>query len=71
MKIAVIGSGVAGLTSSFLLTSKAEVTLYEKDARLGGHANTKTLTIDGKSIAVDTGFMVYNPERYPHLIELF
>ncbi len=71
MKIAVIGSGVAGLTSSFLLTSKADVTLYEKDSRLGGHAHTKVLTIDGQTIPVDTGFMVYNPERYPHLIELF
>ena len=71
MKIAVIGSGVAGLTSSYLLTSKADVTLYEKDSRLGGHAHTKILTIDGQTIPVDTGFMVYNPERYPHLIELF
>jgi uncharacterized protein len=70
MKIAIIGSGVSGLTSAYLLAEKADVTLYEANSELGGHANTHTAIIDGKHIPVDTGFMVYNPERYPNFVEL-
>ena len=67
-KIAVIGSGVAGLSAAWLLSKTAEVTLYEKDARTGGHANTVMLR---GLPPVDTGFIVYNELNYPNLVALF
>lgn len=70
MKIAVIGAGVSGLASAYLLSPHAEVTVYEKEDRLGGHANTADITVGDKNIAVDTGFMVFNPHRYPYFVQL-
>lgn len=71
MKIAVVGAGIAGLGCAWLLSRKHEVVLFERDARLGGHANTvEVQTADG-SVAVDTGFIVYNTKSYPNLIALF
>ena len=70
-KIAVIGSGVAGLTAAYLLNKKHDVTLFEKNNRIGGH--TRTLIIpDGedKGLAVDTGFIVMNKKNYPHFSQL-
>ncbi len=66
-RVAVIGSGVAGLTAAHVLGGQARVTLYEADSRLGGHADTHV--VDG--IAVDTGFIVHNERTYPHLMRLF
>jgi predicted NAD/FAD-binding protein len=63
----VIGSGVAGLTAAHVLGRQARVTLYEADARLGGHADTHV--VDG--IPVDTGFIVHNERTYPNLMRLF
>lgn len=71
MKIAVIGAGVTGLGAAYALKDVHEVVLYEKDARLGGHANTVTVDYDGSPIDVDTGFIVYNHENYPNLVGLF
>jgi predicted NAD/FAD-binding protein len=75
MKIAVIGSGIAGLSTAWLLArdtaSRHEVVLFEKDARLGGHTNTIDVTLDGITHPVDTGFLVYNDWTYPNLIGLF
>jgi predicted NAD/FAD-binding protein len=71
LKIAVIGSGIAGLGSSLLLSSKHEVHLFENDNRLGGHAHTSDISIGGESVAVDTGFLVYNDLTYPHLRGMF
>lgn len=71
MRIAVIGSGVSGLTSALIAAPHAEVTLYESDSRLGGHADTQTILVGGRDIQVDTGFMVFNPPRYPTLMALF
>ncbi len=71
MKVAVIGAGVSGLGAAYALKDKAEVVLYEKDARLGGHANTVTIDYDGVAVDVDTGFIVYNTRNYPNLIGLF
>ncbi|MDP2259677.1 MAG: FAD-dependent oxidoreductase [Caulobacter sp.] len=71
MRTAVIGAGVAGLGAAWALKDKREVVLYEQDARVGGHANTVTIDYDGASIAVDTGFIVYNAENYPNLCGLF
>ncbi|HJQ01445.1 MAG TPA: FAD-dependent oxidoreductase [Jatrophihabitans sp.] len=71
-RIAVVGSGVAGLTAAYLLQRTADVTLYEADSRLGGHAHTHDL-LDrtGRSVQVDTGFIVHNPRTYPNLLRLF
>jgi predicted NAD/FAD-binding protein len=71
MRIAVVGSGVAGLGAAFALTDSAEVVLYEKDARLGGHARTVTITHDDRQLDVDTGFIVFNTRNYPNLVRLF
>jgi predicted NAD/FAD-binding protein/DUF1365 family protein len=66
-RIAVIGSGVAGLTAAHVAARSAQVTLYEADSRLGGHADTHE--VDG--LAVDTGFIVHNQRTYPTLLRLF
>jgi len=71
MRIAVIGSGVSGLGAAYALKDTAEVVLYEKEARLGGHARTVTIDYDGAPIDVDTGFIVYNERNYPNLVGLF
>jgi predicted NAD/FAD-binding protein len=65
MKVAVIGSGIAGLATARGLAQNHEVTLFEADDRLGGHTNTVTVTIDGKTVNVDTGFIVHNRRNYP------
>lgn len=70
MKIAVIGSGISGLASALLLSEQHEVTLFEKDTRLGGHSNTIDISFPDKRVSVDTGFMVYNPEVYTHFTKL-
>jgi predicted NAD/FAD-binding protein len=69
-RIAVVGSGVAGLTAAYLLQRAADVTLYEADGRLGGHAHTHDLTADNRVFAVDTGFIVHNRRTYPTLLRL-
>lgn len=70
-RVAVVGAGVAGLTAAYVLSKSARVTLYESDARLGGHADTHTVsTVDG-DLAVDTGFIVHNDRTYPTLQRLF
>ena len=70
MHIAVIGSGAAGLSAAWLLSSRHRVTLIEKDDRLGGHAHTATVP-GPTSLAVDTGFIVYNEPCYPNLTNWF
>ena len=67
-----IGSGVAGLTSAYVLQHEADVTLYEADARLGGHADTHDVVgPDGVLRSIDTGFIVHNLRTYPNLRRLF
>jgi len=71
-RIAVVGSGVAGLTAAYVLQRSAEVSLYEADARLGGHADThEVVGADGRLRSVDTGFIVHNRRTYPTLLRLF
>lgn len=70
MRIAVIGSGISGLTAAYLLSPHSKVTLYEKGSRLGGHANTALVQREGQTIPIDTGFMVFNPSRYPYFVSL-
>ncbi|GAP54258.1 amine oxidase [Arthrobacter sp. Hiyo6] len=71
-RIAVIGSGVAGLTAAYVLNQKDNVTLFEADSRLGGHAHTHDVAqADGTVLGVDTGFIVHNERTYPTLLRLF
>jgi predicted NAD/FAD-binding protein len=70
--VAVVGSGVSGLTAAYLLSRTHDVTLFEADDRLGGHAHTHDLTAsDGSEHAVDSGFIVHNDRTYPWLRKLF
>ncbi len=71
-RVAVIGSGVSGLTAAYLLQRRYDVALFEADPRLGGHAHTHELAgHGGRSIAVDSGFIVHNLRTYPLLTRLF
>ncbi len=71
MKIAVIGSGVSGLGAAWALSRTHDVTVFEAGATLGGHANTAEVSDGGRTIPVDTGFIVYNERNYPDLVRLF
>ncbi|HEX7748321.1 MAG TPA: FAD-dependent oxidoreductase [Bordetella sp.] len=70
MRIAVIGSGISGVASAYWLSHGHQVTLYEADGRLGGHTHTHQVEQDGRRYAVDTGFIVFNPENYPLFTQL-
>lgn len=70
-RIAVVGSGVAGLTAAYVASRTAGVTLYEADERLGGHADTHLVADGDRTLAIDTGFIVHNPRTYPVLLRLF
>jgi uncharacterized protein len=70
-RVAVVGSGIAGLAAARALLSRAQVTLYESDDWFGGHAHTVDVTLEGKTHGVDTGFLVFNERTYPQLIGLF
>lgn len=71
LRIAVIGSGIAGIASAWLLSSRHQVTLFEKNNYLGGHTHTHRFDDNGHTVAVDTGFIVFNRPNYPHLSGLF
>jgi len=72
MKIAVVGAGISGLSAAYYLSKKHKVDLFEKENQFGGHANTiKVSYADNKEIAVDIGFMVFNKNTYPNLINFF
>ena len=71
MKIAVVGSGISGLSAAYYLSKKHHVDLYEKEDHFGGHSHTIDLIFDKKKISVDIGFIVFNFETYPNLINFF
>jgi predicted NAD/FAD-binding protein len=70
MKIAVIGTGIAGNVAAWKLAQEHDITVYEADRRIGGHTNTIDVTLQGRSWAVDTGFIVFNDVTYPNFIAL-
>jgi len=70
MKIAIIGSGISGLTAAWLLHQQHEITVFESHHYPGGHTHTVDVDLDGEQHAVDTGFIVYNDRTYPNFIQL-
>ena len=70
-KVAVIGSGISGLSAAWLLSRSCHVTLFEADDRPGGHSNTADVAVGDRTIPVDTGFIVYNERNYPNLTAMF
>lgn len=70
-RIAVVGAGISGLASAWLLSRDYQVTLFEAGSYLGGHTNTVDVELEGKSHPVDTGFLVFNEKTYPNLIAMF
>lgn len=68
--IAIVGSGISGLTSAWLLSQQHNITLFEANDYLGGHTATLDVEVDGKTQAVDTGFIVFNDRTYPHFQQL-
>jgi predicted NAD/FAD-binding protein len=71
VRIAVIGSGIAGLGAAYLLSRCHDVTLFERAPELGGHVRTHEVDVGGETLAIDTGFIVHNAANYPHLVRLF
>lgn len=69
--VAIVGTGISGMSAAWLLASNFDVTVFEAAGRIGGHTNTVTCSIAGEDIAVDTGFIVYNEQTYPNLAALF
>ena len=70
-RIAVVGTGISGMSAAWLLSTRHDVTVYERNGRPGGHSNTVTVDTPEGEIPVDTGFIVYNQETYPNLTALF
>ena len=71
MRIAVIGSGISGLSSAYFLSKKFKVDLYEKDDHFGGHSFTYEIKEGDKIVPVDLGFIVFNETTYPNLVKFF
>ena len=70
MKVAIIGAGRSGLMSAWLLDGSHEVTLYEKEDRLGGHAHTITIDVQGKPVAIDSGVEFFSDSMFPNYMWL-
>jgi predicted NAD/FAD-binding protein len=71
MRVAVVGTGIAGNAAAWALSTRYPVTVYDRESRPGGHSHTVTIDYDGTPLAVDIGFIVYNELNYPDLTELF
>lgn len=70
MRIAIVGTGISGMVSAYLLHRDHDVTVFESADYIGGHTNTLDVTVDGRTYAVDTGFIVFNDWTYPNFIKL-
>ena len=70
MKIAIIGSGISGLSTAFYLSKFSDITIFEKNKMFGGHANTYDFNFENKKISIDCGFIVYNKKNYPNFIKI-
>jgi predicted NAD/FAD-binding protein len=71
LKVAIVGTGISGLSAAWLLSHRHDITVFEKADRTGGHSNTVLVSVAGRSIPVDTGFIVFNRRTYPNLAALF
>jgi predicted NAD/FAD-binding protein len=71
MNIAIVGTGISGMGSAFMLKDSARLTIYEQGDYIGGHTRTREVDYNGTRIPVDTGFIVFNYRNYPHLTALF
>ena len=70
MRIAIIGTGISGLTASYLLNKKHDIVVYEKNDYIGGHTHTHEIKSHDQLYSVDSGFIVYNEDTYPNFIKL-
>ena len=70
MRVAIIGSGIAGLATAHLLCREHEITLFESNSRVGGHVHTVEVESKHGTINIDTGFIVYNEQNYPNFVKL-
>lgn len=70
MRIAIVGTGISGLLTAYLLSSAHDLTIFEANGYIGGHTRTVDVSIDGDTYRVDTGFIVYNEENYPNFTRL-
>ena len=70
-RIAIIGTGIAGLGCAHFLHRQFDLTLYEKNDYAGGHTNTVSIAEENRAVPIDTGFMVFNEVTYPNLVRLF
>ena len=71
MKIAVVGSGISGISAAYYLSKKHHVDLFEREDYFGGHSYTIDVLINEKKVSVDIGFIVFNQKTYPNLINFF
>lgn len=71
MRVAVIGTGISGMAAAWLLRNHHDVTVFEKNPRIGGHTNTQTVVDPRGMLEIDTGFIVHNDRNYPRLLALF
>ena len=71
MRIAIVGAGISGMTAAYYLSRSHDVSVFEANDYIGGHANTATVKEKNRSIPVDTGFIVFNQQNYPNLCRLF
>jgi predicted NAD/FAD-binding protein len=69
-KIAIIGSGISGITAGYELSKKYEIHIYEKNSYLGGHTHTHEIRENNKKYFIDSGFIVFNNKTYPNFINL-
>ena len=69
-RIAIVGSGISGLTAAYLLARSHEIAVYEADQRVGGHSHTVSVNTPDGNLGIDTGFIVYNRRTYPNFCRL-